>query len=146
MGIEGFFLVLAGILTAGILASCFFFFRRKRRAALLTVVLTLIVAGGWYPLPVVDKIASVVFFPHDTIYAPHYSDEAFNKVRVGQHRQKILALLGEPLERGQYQDDGTEYWYYSRHGPRYDNYWNKIVVFDVQRGQVIRKVDELDPD
>lgn len=143
MGVEGFFLVLSGILIVGILASCFFFVRHRRRAALLIAVLTLIFAAVWYPLPVIDKIASVIFFPQDTIYAPRYSDEAFRKVRVGQNRQEVLVLLGEPLERGRHQDDSTEYWYYSRHGPRYQNYWNKIVVFGAPNGHVIRKVDEL---
>lgn len=143
MGIEGFFVVLAGILTVGLLASSFLFLRRRRRAALLTAAATLIAAGGWYPLPAVDKIAGAIFFPHDTIYASRYSDEAFHKVRVGQRGHEILALLGEPLKRSHYPDEDTEYWYYSRHGPQFDNYWNKIVVFDAHTRQVIRKVDEF---
>lgn len=143
MGIEGFFVVLAGILTTGLLASSFLFLHHRRRAAFLTAVATLIAAGGWYPLPAIDKIACVIFFPHDTIYASRYSDEAFHKVRTGQRRHEILALLGEPLKRSQYPDEDAEYWYYSRHGPHFDNYWNKIVVFDTHASQVIRKVDEF---
>ena len=54
----------------------------------------------------------------------------------------VLASLGEPLDRQSSWDGESEIWYYTKHGPRYANYWNKIVVFDVESRRVTKKVDE----
>jgi hypothetical protein len=143
MGIEGFFTVLAAILGAGALAFLYFLLRRRQRAALLTAAITSLAVLGWYPLPAVDSVASVLFFPHDTAYAPGFSDVVFRKVRRGQSRSEIVALLGAPLSTVVYREEGIEYWHYSRHGKLHDNYWNKIIVFDVRTGRVTRKVSEL---
>jgi outer membrane protein assembly factor BamE (lipoprotein component of BamABCDE complex) len=142
VGIEGFFLALTGILTIGLLASACFLLRRQRRAGALTAAITLVIAAAWYPLPAIDQIASVLFFPHDTIYAPRYSEERFRDVRAGQRYEEVLVLLGEPLERRRYGQDGIDYWYYSRHGPRYNNYWNKIMIFD-HSGRVTKKISDF---
>ena len=100
-------------------------------------------AGVWYVLPLVGSIASVLFFPHDTVFSTDYSEEAFQEVREGQSKEDVLDSLGRPLDRQPSWDDESEYWYYTKHGPRYDNYWNKIVIFDADTGRVIRKVDEF---
>ena len=143
MGIEGYFLVLVSILVVGFLLVIVLLVRRRRRSALSVLVATLVVGAVWYSLILVDRVANVLFFPDDTIYASRYSDEAFREVGMGQGPQKVLALLGEPLDRSASWDGEEEYWYYSRHGPRYDNYWNKIVIFNAHTGKVTEKVDEL---
>jgi hypothetical protein len=143
MGIEGYFSILVGILFVGLASSVVFLLYRRRRSALFTLAITLGLGGVWYSLLAVDNIANKLIFPDDTIYAAGYSDRSFREVQKGQGPEVVLSLVGEPLNRSLSWDEESEYWYYSRHGPRFDNYWNKIVVFDAHKGHVIRKVDEL---
>jgi len=143
MGIGRYFAVLGAILGFGLLVTLYLLLRRSKRAALWGFAATVFLGAGWYVSIIVDSFASVVIFPHDTIYAVGYSEKAFRQVRSEEPRGRVLALLGEPLSRSDFSDDHTEYWYYSKHGPRYDTYWNKIVVFDADTGRVIRKVDEF---
>jgi outer membrane protein assembly factor BamE (lipoprotein component of BamABCDE complex) len=143
VGIEGYFSVLASILVIGLTGSVVCLLRRRRKSALFALATTFVLAGAWYTLVIVDTVANLLFFPDDTIYAAGYSGGAFREIRVGQSQQEVLALIGEPLNRSLSWDDRREYWYYSRHGTRFDNYWNKIVVFDAFKGRVVSKVDEL---
>jgi outer membrane protein assembly factor BamE (lipoprotein component of BamABCDE complex) len=143
VGIGGYFAVLGAILVTGVLVSFVLFLRTRKKTALLGVIATVLVGGAWYAAILVDGFASVVIFPQDTIYSSSYSEEAFQKIKQGDLRRTVLNFLGKPLSRSVFTDDHTEYWYYSKHGPRHDNYWNKIVVFDSATGQVIKKVDEF---
>jgi len=39
----------------------------------------------------------IFFFTFDTEYAPGYSEEAFRIVQIGDSKEEILSLLGQPL-------------------------------------------------
>jgi outer membrane protein assembly factor BamE (lipoprotein component of BamABCDE complex) len=143
LGIRGYFLILVLILLAGVSTTLVFAIRGRRRKSLICAAITLAIGGGWYFTPIVDKVASVILFPHDTVYSSKFSESAFRRVRKGEPKAETLRALGAPLEHKTYQDDGSEYWYYSRHGPRYKNYWNKIVVFDAKKGVVQKTISEF---
>jgi hypothetical protein len=68
------------------------------------------------------------FRNEDTIYAPDYSEKQFISLKVNMDKEVALKKIGEPLETQQL-DNGELWFYYSRHGPKYDNYYVRIIVF-----------------
>lgn len=81
-------------------------------------------------------------FEDSTTYARGYSASAFLKLAVGDTKERVLSLLGEPID-GQTIDaygiidaNGTnELWCYTAPAAN-ENYWIRKVVFD-QRGVVV---------
>jgi len=49
-------------------------------------------------------------FPFDTEYAPGYSAAAFRSVRIGDSKEEVITLLGEPLFVHSVGVEGTETW------------------------------------
>lgn len=80
-------------------------------------------------LPLIDK--------HDTEYAPGYSEEVFRSLDLGTDSATVEELLGPPLLTKEFPEDKT-YWYYSRHGERFDSYFVRILVFDGEGKLVAR--------
>ena len=87
-------------------------------------------ALGELILPLIDK--------HDTEYAPNYSEEVFRSLELGSDTAAVEQLLGPPLLAKEFPDDKT-YWYYSRHGERFDSYFVRILVFDGEGSLVARR-------
>lgn len=143
MGLGGYFIVLGLILVIGASATLAFAIRGRRRKSWACAAVTLVLGIGWYFTPAVDGVASIIIFPHDTVYSSKFSESAFRRIHEGELRAEVLYALGEPLEREVYKDDGSEYWYYSRHGSKCKNYWNKIIVFDAGTGEVKKTISEF---
>jgi hypothetical protein len=143
MGFGGYALVFVSMLFVGLAVSAILFVRKKRHSALLALAVSLLASGTWYVLLIVDPVANLLFFPDDTVYSARYSERAFREVKKGQSLEEVLSLLGEPFERNLSWDKRSEYWCYSHHGPRYANYWEKIVIFDVRTRRAVGKIDEL---
>lgn len=61
-------------------------------------------------LAVVVCMFSAYIFSFDTEYAPGYSEAAFRSVRIGDSREEVIALLGEPLFVHSVGVEGTETW------------------------------------
>jgi outer membrane protein assembly factor BamE (lipoprotein component of BamABCDE complex) len=57
-------------------------------------------------------VLSVLFDAKSTEYAPLYTDAAFGRIAIGDTKQIVVELLGEPLDKGSWQ--GVERWWYSR--------------------------------
>jgi hypothetical protein len=74
----------------------------------------------------------IFFFTFDTEYAPGYSEEAFRAVEIGDSKEGILSLLGQPLRV--YGIDG-EVQSYSR-SPSGSNYLMRDIVLDSE-GRVV---------
>lgn len=85
-----------------------------------------------------------ILFPFDTEYAPGYSEAAFRSVQIGDSKEEVLALLGEPLLAGTFGTEGTPTWgewlRYSR-SPSGKNYLLRTIVLDSE-GRVLRVVSE----
>ena len=88
---------------------------------------------GWEP------VAWILFLREDaSVYAPGYSEAAFNCVQPGMSQSEVLALLGQPLVKHSSSHPETgEIWRYSE-APPDKNYWLRIVVFD-KNGVVTKK-------
>lgn len=69
----------------------------------------------------------VLVATRETHYAPGYSEAKFSEVAVGQSREEVAALLGEPLRK--WGHDTSESWSYSE-SPHDTHYWCRVVVFD----------------
>jgi hypothetical protein len=143
MGLEGHIFGLGLVFVVGLIGCLYLAVRQRRKMALAWAGGGLLLAAIWFALPMNDFVESLLFFPDDTIYAPGYSENAFRKIGAGQLEEEVLALLGEPLEKKLSPASGHEYWYYSEHGPRYQNFWNKIVIFDPSSERVSRKIDDF---
>lgn len=95
-----------------------------RFAALGLLVLVLLVIAGWFLL-----------YRDTSVYAPGFTQRAFDQVRPGMTQREVRQLLGEPLGmRG-------HAWYYSDPSS-YGVYHAKIVVFS-EALLVSRKVTYL---
>jgi hypothetical protein len=77
---------------------------------------------------------SVYFFEDSTTYAQGYSEKAFVSIARGDSKEKVLALLGDPLSK-ETTARSEEIWRYAAGAPD-KNYWFRIVVFD-SGGQVL---------
>jgi hypothetical protein len=91
----------------------------------------------------VDRLANILVFPDDTMYAPGFSEKAFGAISLGEKGSRVLEILGEPFSRRVGFTNGNEYWSYSKRGIRHKNYWIRIVVVNPEAGKVVGKVDEL---
>src|SRR5690242_14945962 len=109
-------ILLSGLAWIGVLL-----FRGRRRLALLVALLTPIALLAWYGLTAVDRVASWIY-PHDTVYAARFTPARFDSIAGGMATRDLLQRLGEPLDKRRW-EDGREYWYYSRAGRRFQNYW-----------------------
>ena len=82
-------------------------------------------------------VAFLVFifvFTFDTEYAPGYSETAFRSVRIGDSREEVLQVLGQPLRV--YGSEGeVEVLSYSR-SPSGSNYLMRDIVLDSE-GRVV---------
>jgi outer membrane protein assembly factor BamE (lipoprotein component of BamABCDE complex) len=88
------------------------------------LVLALLVIAGWFLL-----------YRDTSIYAPGFTQRAFDKVRPGMTQSEVRQLLGEPLgvrDRAWYYSDPSDYGVYHA----------KIVVFS-EKLLVSRKVSYL---
>ena len=141
MGIAGFFYVLGALALIAILLIMGLVLSGRRRLALRVTLTALACLALWYLLPLNDRVAAVLFFPQDTIYATGYLERSFQNLRLGQSQEEVLAILGEPLEMHS-NSSGEKFWRYSGRGSKYPNYWIRIVVFGPS-GRVVKKFSEL---
>lgn len=74
---------------------------------------------------------------HDTEYAPGYSEEVYRSLKLGARQEAVEQALGPPLKAKEF-PDGLTYWYYSRHGQRFDSYFVRILGFD-QDGRLVTR-------
>ena len=137
--------ILAIYVAIGISGSCLagFLLRRKRYWLALLVFFLLTPASlvGWYQAIRVDAVAAF-FYMSDTTYAIRFNPRQFKRVAEGMSRGELVELLGQPLERRTIAER-QEYWYYSRQGARFQNYWNFIVIVDPAAGKVVGKFKEF---
>lgn len=120
-----------------------FLLGRKRYGLALLVFFLLTPAAllGWYQATRIDAVASWLY-PSDTIYAARFNPAHFRRVVKGMNRKELLGLVGQPLEK-RVITSRQEYWYYSRHGARSQNYWNFIVAVDPEAGKVVGRSKEF---
>jgi hypothetical protein len=74
----------------------------------------------------------------NTTYAPGFSEKAFRTIVVGDSEERVIDLLGEPLEQTiDYNTDppGTYLWYAKPIGPSENHVLRNIVIRD---GRVAR--------
>ena len=133
-------LILAALLLGGLGASTVLLLRRRWLRAVGVLLLTPALMLAVMLLCRIDRVASW-FWPNDTLYASGFSRDRFRALPLGADRQGVASALGEPL--GNQVCGEKEYWYYSKHGRRYKNYWNMIVIFDSQSGRVVEKFSEF---
>ena len=107
-------------------------------AASLLAVACLVVSTLTLYLSIVSPVLN-------TEYAPGYSGKAFRAVAVGDLEERVLHLLGAPLERNpSAQDPSYVYLRYSRAiGPRGSHLGRVILLKD---GQVVRIWHEVSLD
>lgn len=96
-------------------------------------------------------LAAVVYtfiafiFPFDTAYAPGYSETAFRSVRIGNSKEEVIALLGEPLFVHSVGVEGTEtwgeWWRYSW-SPSDTHYLVRKLMLDSE-GRVVKVLREI---
>jgi len=112
---------------------------RRLVAAFLVSGAVLFVGGICVHLYLLDGIDGWFFssgFTEDTEYAPGYSDKAFRKLRIGMSTGDVVALLGPPLEKGQF-TASKETWRWSR-SPGDRSYRIRVVIVEADRVVQIR--------
>lgn len=74
----------------------------KRVLRIVLIASVLVVSGVVVHRVLLDGLDGLLFsllLHEDTEYAPRYSDSAFRGVHAGASSQRVLDLLGEPLQR-----------------------------------------------
>jgi outer membrane protein assembly factor BamE (lipoprotein component of BamABCDE complex) len=137
--------ILAVHVALAILGSCLagFLLGRKRYGWALLVLFLLTPAAlfGWYQATGLDVVAAWIY-PSDTVYAARFKPHQFRRVVEGMSQGELIELLGTPLEKRKI-NSRQEYWYYSRAGSRFQNYWNFIVIVNPETGKVTGQVKEF---
>ena len=92
-------------------------------------------------------IRNIILFPisamfmladDDSEYARYYTEPRFRKIKIGDTKERVLTILGDPITVNVYPGDkadarNTEMWKYERHG----GYSNRAIYFN-GNGLVIR--------
>lgn len=84
-----------------------------------------------------------VHWSEDTLYAPRYTEAAFESVELGWDRAQVMERLGEPLAR-EPGFEGGERWSYTKSAES-GYYWLRTVRFD-DAGRVAEKVARFEFD
>jgi hypothetical protein len=87
--------------------------------------------------------AVVMFWSEDTVYAPQYTEAAFESVAVGWDRALVKERLGEPLARDR-TFEGGEWWSYTKSAET-GYYYVRSVRFDAG-GLVVEKATQFHED
>ena len=106
--------------------------RRQLVLAVCALMATPLVAVGAFQLTGTEA-AAWLFYPEDTQYASGYSESAFISIAAGASTATVLSSLGRPLEVR------DNIWYYSRPGPRFENFLVRGVALDT-RGERVTAV------
>lgn len=78
----------------------------------------------------------------NTEYTPGYSGKAFRAIAVGDSEERVLHVLGEPLERNSSaQDPSYVYLRYSRATGPSDSHLGRVIL--LRDGQVVRIWHEI---
>ena len=146
------------LMLAYILFGCLFGFKRvfafvNRGHCLVTVgvaVISFLLGMAFVIYPIVkvnsdkygndEKFGNILcyidwYFEDDTVYAPGYSAENFNKIEIGMTPEQVLELVGEPLKKSEARWDYTAL----RKNDRRYSYWIREVYFDSDK-----KVSKID--
>lgn len=102
------------------------------------VALGMLLLGGpvvihYVSLDGLDGLFFASVLREDTEYAPRYSHQAFRRVHPGMPSQRVLELLGEPLERTP-STNQRETWRYSR-SPSDSHY--RLRAVQIAEGSVV---------
>jgi hypothetical protein len=103
---------------------------------IVTALAVAFILRWWWPIDgAVDNIR-LLFCKHGTVWAPGYTDEKFQAVRVGMRRDEVYSLLGPPLEKvGGGTGSQIENWSSPKKGD--DSYRVRTIIF--YEGRVERK-------
>jgi len=97
----------------------------------VALVLLLIISGSvWAKLsldPVTDRCFALLLDVR-TEYAPGYSEEGFESVRVGLDESTVLKILGEPLHRWEIESGVVAFYSYGVGGA---SYWRRLIAYDL---------------
>jgi hypothetical protein len=109
----------------------------KLRAIVLALTLVTCVAGC-----VVVQNIQLTAVSRNTRYAPKYSEKAFRAIVVGDSEERVLDLLGEPLERSSGVNDlsRTYLWYAKPIGPSESHLLRNIVIKDGRVTQIYSQI------
>ena len=70
---------------------------RKTKILLILFLATLAIGFHIYALDGIHGNIFDLIAKTDTEYSKDYSDSAFRKVKIGQSKEKVMELIGEPL-------------------------------------------------
>ncbi len=81
---------------------------------------------------VIAIVASIVrqMLFRSTVYSVEYDESRFQQVRVGQTSKEVEALMGPPLTKVPWPDQGIVNWSYTAKRFGYSNYWKRSVFME----------------
>jgi hypothetical protein len=85
------------------------------------------------------------FLGFGTVYAPGYSEDRFQRLRVGMTASEVEAIVGRPLGRSDWGSGPTptaqELWQYSSHHDHTANFWRRWAL--VENGKVVHVFNDF---
>lgn len=102
------------------------------------LVLSLTLTGLFVKVPAFQQAVLQTIEPEDTVTAPGFREELFERIRPGMAASEVLDVLGQPLERVEIKPH-TQLWRYTKQGPKDTNYRIRSVeLADGRVSEVVR--------
>ncbi len=79
-----------------------------------------------------------------TVYSVEYDESRFQQVRVGQTSKEVEALMGPPLTKVPWPDQGIVNWSYTVKRFGYSNYWRRDVFMENDKVDQVSSFYEID--
>lgn len=105
----------------------------QKRNLTAVVVVLIAVAATIVHIRSLDGLQGYLLAPirkPDTEYAPGYTEKGFREVRLGQTRDDVIALLGQPLHKRSVRKGAAEGWLYSQSPGSRDYRYREIQFAD----------------
>ncbi|MBR1609720.1 MAG: hypothetical protein IJ678_08925 [Kiritimatiellae bacterium] len=116
--------------------------RSQRKSCLLSILIAVGLAVGYEILSLDGWLGLLFrqFFPDTTVYAPEWNYWKFRWVRTGMTKERVLSLLGTPLETWPWDSNpAVETWAYTRSSE--DSHFELRCIW-IKDGKVIGKEAE----
>lgn len=83
-------------------------------------------------------VVRTIFFV-GTVYSAEYAESRFQQIRVGMTSEEVEALMGPPLEKVPWTQEGFVNWKYTDSRLSFNNYWMRDVF--MKDGKVVNVVN-----
>jgi hypothetical protein len=99
--------------------------KTKKVIILLLVVISIILIDRCFINGLIGTIEGIIT-SEDTVYAGRFNEKLFKKIKIGDSKERVISLIGNPLRK--YFVNNVEHWWYSV-SPSSGSFFKRAVEF-----------------